>query len=93
MALAPSREVVIAGKAGAPDTGALLAALRKQFDPGLTVMLRHDGKKGEQLAGMAPFVKDMGPVDGKAAAYVCTGGSCRRPVTDIAEMMRALSSN
>ena len=35
------------------------------------------------LAEAAPFTADYAPLDGKAAYYVCTGGVCKLPVTEL----------
>ncbi|MHB8907727.1 MAG: thioredoxin domain-containing protein [Syntrophales bacterium] len=79
---APSREVVIAGRPGGEDTAALLAVLRHQYLPGLTLLMRPVEEEVPAIAAIAPFTKEMRAVGGRAAAYVCAGFSCRRPVTD-----------
>ena len=88
---APSREVVIAGTPGADETAALLAVLRGTYLPGLTLLLRPPGEEGERIAALAPFTREMGPVGGRPAAYVCTGHACRQPVTDPKELAALLT--
>jgi uncharacterized protein YyaL (SSP411 family) len=90
LAIGPSCEVVIAGEAGKEDTDALLGAARSRLWPNKVIMLKLSGEKGEALAELAPFTKDMKMVDGKATAYVCAGGSCKQPVTDPETMMEQL---
>jgi uncharacterized protein YyaL (SSP411 family) len=87
---APSREVVIAGRLGAEDTVAMLAVLRRSYLPGLTILLRPEGEEGAAIAAIAPFTREMGAIGGRAAAYVCAGFSCRRPVTDPEELAALL---
>jgi hypothetical protein len=88
---APSREVVIAGCPGAEDTRKMQGALRRVYLPSLTVFFRPEGEEGEEIARIAPFTAGMGAIGGRAAAWVCTGFSCSRPVTDPAELTALLS--
>lgn len=71
--LAPVKEVALAG----PDTGALERAVRAEFRP--HIVLAGGG-------GDVPLLEGRGPVDGRAAAYVCERFACRRPVTDPDEL-------
>jgi hypothetical protein len=86
----PSREVVVAGpaEAGAPE---LMAAAQRAFLPRRALVLKPDGPRGEALAELAPYVREMGPVEGRAAAYVCQGFACQAPVTGVEELREALA--
>ena len=86
--LGPSHEVVIAGGAQQADALAMLHALRSGFFPNKVVLL-HSGEGA--LERMAPWVKPYAPLQGKATAYVCSGRSCQRPATDVADLLRAVS--
>jgi uncharacterized protein YyaL (SSP411 family) len=90
-ALGPTTEVVIAGEPEATDTNALLKPLRAFFAPNTVVLLRPSGKQGRELVKLAPFIKAMQTVDGKATAYVCRNRSCLAPVIDAGELMKLLS--
>jgi uncharacterized protein len=90
LATGPSCEVVIAGEEGREDTVAMLDAARSRFQPNKVVLLKAPGEKGEALTELAPFTNDMKMVDGKATAYVCTGGSCKQPETDPGKMLELL---
>lgn len=89
LALGPSCEIVVVGRRGAPDTEDLLGPLRKAYLPNAVVLFKPAGEPeaARALERMAPFTKDMGEVDGRAAAYVCSGGRCLRPVSTAAELM------
>ncbi|HEX8975185.1 MAG TPA: thioredoxin domain-containing protein [Solirubrobacteraceae bacterium] len=68
-ALARVREVAIVG----PRAEELLRAARGGYRPHMVLAAG---------AGPVPLLQDRGPVDGRAAAYVCEHFSCRAPVTD-----------
>jgi len=81
-AIGPAREIVIAGDPEAPDSVAVVQAVRKRFQPGRVLLFKPDGEAGRRLAELAPFVREMGPEDGRATVYVCQDHACRRPVSD-----------
>ena len=87
---APSREVVIAGRSGEKDTVEMLAVLRRSYLPNLTFLLRPEGEDAPAITKIVPFTREMRALDGRAAAYVCTGFACRRPVTDPSELVALL---
>jgi uncharacterized protein YyaL (SSP411 family) len=86
----PSYEIVIAGDPAAPDTEALLKVARERYLPGGTILLRPPGRDAGEIGKLAPFIKEMKPLKGKAAAYVCRHFSCREPVTDPRKLRDAL---
>ncbi|HLY07872.1 MAG TPA: thioredoxin domain-containing protein [Planctomycetota bacterium] len=71
----PAKEIVITG----PDPGPLLAVVRRSFLPNKVLALA-DGKAA------IPLLESRGPVQGKAAAYVCENMACKKPVTTPAEL-------
>ena len=76
------REVAVGGDPAAPDTQALLAVLRSDWDPlRLIAWGETDG---------IPLLSDRGPVDGAAAAFVCRGLRCELPTTDPARLSEQL---
>jgi len=92
-ALGPSREVVVVGKREAPDTRELLEALRGIYLPNTVTLFKpsDEPETAGKLERLAPFTKEMGVGGGHAAAYVCTGGTCHRPVMSAAELLDSLS--
>ncbi len=81
--LGPGKEVVIAGEEeAAADMAQLLCRL---FLP-RTAILRKD----EAIAKLAPFVAGMEAEPGKAAAFVCSGGACQKPVYEAGELEKLL---
>ncbi|WP_433871405.1 thioredoxin domain-containing protein [Saccharopolyspora sp. CA-218241] len=89
MAAAEAREhgplqIAIAGPAGDSHRADLLAAAHRDA-PGGAVVLAADPE-----APGVPLLADRPLVDGSAAAYVCRGYVCDRPVTDVDELVSAL---
>ncbi len=80
------RQLVVAGKRGAADTRALLRAVNHPFRP-VQVLLFADGGEGQSwLVKRLPFLEGVGPVEGKAVAYVCENRACQLPTTDPAAL-------
>jgi uncharacterized protein len=86
----PSYEIVIVGKAGADDTGAMLSALRHNFVPNMVVLFRPASEDSGDVDNISPFARDLNLLHGKATAYVCTNFTCHSPTTDVNEMLRLL---
>ena len=86
----PTREVVIAGEPGAPDTMEMLDALRRGYHPNAVVILKPSGPSEAGLSRLAPFTAALGPVQGKATAYVCQDFACSLPTTDAAVMIQQM---
>ena len=91
-ALGPSREVVVVGKWEAPDSRALLKALRGVYLPNTVTLFKPTDRPeaARVLERLAPLTKDMDVGGGRAAAYVCSGGACHRPVLSAAELIDLL---
>jgi len=87
--LAPPSQVVLAGDPRSPAFRQLAAVLHER--PGhRRVIFTIDGDEDRLwLAGRAPWLAAMVPIEGQATAYVCEHYVCRRPVTDAAAL-RAL---
>ncbi|WP_419949400.1 thioredoxin domain-containing protein [Candidatus Palauibacter sp.] len=100
LALGPSREVVVSGNPAAADTQRMLAALTDRYGPRTAVLFKPAAAEGDgdaasaaaaELEEVAPFTRAYGARDGAATAYVCSGFTCQRPTTDVAEMLNQLS--
>jgi uncharacterized protein YyaL (SSP411 family) len=91
-ALGPSREIVVVGKRGGRDTARLLEAVRESYLPDTVILFKPAGESetAGRLERLAPFTKEMGVGGGHAAAYVCSGGACLRPVSSAAELFDCL---
>jgi hypothetical protein len=82
MAIGPSQELVIVGDPDADDTRSLLAVAREDYHPNLVVLLRPPGHAGKTIAELAPFTEGFDLLDGQAAAHLCSGFACERPVSE-----------
>jgi len=90
--IGPSCEVVIAGNSGAEDTRAMLQALRREFLPRTAILLRPSEREWPPIVRIAPSLKDPSSIHGKAAAYLCSGGACQPPTTEIGELLKLLEA-
>ena len=79
-AVTPTRELLCA----CPDerTPEALRAVERRYAPELEILLKTPGRAAA-LAEAAPFTAACAPQDGKAAYYLCAGGACQLPVTEI----------
>ena len=77
-------QVVVAGERDAPDTRALLGAAYRVSLPNGIILVAEGGKSLPE----AHPARGKGPVEGRAAAYVCRGPVCSLPVTE-PEALRA----
>jgi uncharacterized protein len=87
----PSYEVVISGKPDARDTLEMIRELHLRFLPNTVVVFRPSGGSAAEIDGIAPFIKNLKPMHGKATAYVCTNFACLSPTTDVNEMLSLLN--
>jgi uncharacterized protein YyaL (SSP411 family) len=86
-ALAPSREIVLAGAKGEPAFEALRAEAFRGVGASRVVL---HADESESLADLSPLVAGRGSGGGPARAYVCEGSACRLPTSDPAELAAAL---
>jgi len=77
-ALATPQEVALVGEPDAPDTAALVNALRRRFRPNTVVALRRPGTPEDD---QPVLLRARDPIDGRATAYVCERYACQLPVT------------
>ncbi len=80
----PSREVAVVGAGDDPATQALLNEVWRRHDPYRVLAWG--------TAASVPLLEDRPLVDGRPAAYVCAGFSCRAPTTEPAELAAELSA-
>jgi uncharacterized protein YyaL (SSP411 family) len=92
LTLSDPRQIVIAGPRDAPETHALVSEVHRHFVPN-KVLLLADGSDGQRyLEEKMEALREMKPVDGKAAAYVCENFTCKAPVTETSALGELLHS-
>ena len=94
-AIGPSREVVVVGGSDAPETRQLLDALRGTcvWETAGLFKPTDNADAAQAIERLAPFTKDMDAGGGLAAAYVCSGGACLRPVSSATGLVEALKKH
>ena len=80
------RQIIIAGRAEAPDTRAMLREVHSRFMPNKIVLLADGGIGQQTLASQLDFIQSVKMIDGKATAYICENYVCRLPTSDMATM-------
>jgi hypothetical protein len=88
--LGAPRQIVLAGTPAAPDFTALRREIEQRFLPGVVVLAADGGSGQAWLAERAPYLRDMHPVEGRAAAFVCENFACRLPITDPGQLAKDL---
>ncbi len=58
----------------------------------LTAGLHEQGEKGTAIEQIVPFIKNQTVIEGKATAYVCENYICNRPVNNIEDFEKMISS-
>ncbi len=89
--LTKPKQIIIAGEPGGADTRELLEEVHRHYLPNTIVLLADGGAGQKFLAAKLEEVKEMKPLDGKAAAYVCENFACKAPVTSVEELRKLLS--
>jgi uncharacterized protein len=90
--LSQTKQIVIAGDLGSPDTQVLLQLVNQRFLPNKVVILANDGVEQEQLARWLPFLSSVTRKAGRATAYVCENYLCKLPTADPETMARLLDN-
>ncbi len=84
------RQIIIAGKPGAPDTVKLLKVINSSYLPTTLVLLADNGPHQGFLEKNMPFLQYMTAIDDKATAYVCENFTCKTPVNSVSELKALL---
>ena len=86
-------QIIIAGSRSDADTRALLRVAQSAFLPDGMVLLADGGESQQRLARRQPYLAEVRPVDGHAAAYVCRNFTCEPPEIDPAQLALQLKTH
>jgi hypothetical protein len=88
--LGPAGEIVIAGKADAAATGAVLKLINRSFAPNKVVVLHRPGREGLKIEKIAGYTKFQTMVDGQTTVYLCRDYTCEKPIVDLDELAKVI---
>jgi len=91
LALGPPRQVVLAGDPASEGFQALAAVLAEHLGPRRSILAADGGPAQDWLAIFAPWIGEMRPLKGQAAAYVCEDFACQAPASTPGELRERLS--
>lgn len=89
--IGPSYEIVIAGNKNDNETKALIDAVRQNFIPNKTLVLRSEDDETSKLINIIPSLKSKKMENGSVTAYVCSEDSCKTPTSDLNTFLRLLN--
>lgn len=87
----PSKKIIVVGNPASGSTRSMLDRINGEFRPFTTVLLVPEEQT--ELKKLVPFIENYKTVDGKTAAYVCEGFSCRAPATNAEQLAEALENH
>jgi len=80
--LSKPRQIVLSGRAGTPQTEAMLQVIRRRYAPD-AVLLLADGGAGQAFLGKdLEFIRTLPVAEGRTTAYVCESFVCQMPTDD-----------
>jgi uncharacterized protein len=83
-------QIVLAGQRDLPETAELLRVIRNRYLPNKVVLWADGGEGQDWLSGHIEAIRQMAPVQGRTAAYVCHNFACELPVTEPAQFAELL---
>jgi len=90
-ALAPAKEIIIAGEHGSKETNQLINAINQNFMPAKVLLFRPTGIKNPKITKLSPFLINHKLVNGKPAVYICQDQTCQKPETELEELIKVLA--
>ncbi|MBS2036061.1 thioredoxin domain-containing protein [bacterium] len=91
--LAQQQMVVVAGPAGDSLTRTYLELALAGYHPNRTVLWADGGERQRELSKSLPFLREVGPAQGRPTVFICTNFTCGLPLTDGRKIRRALEGS
>ena len=88
--IGPTKEIVIAGDPKQEATKEMIGTIQKTYLPNKVMLVHSDGPGKGNAHKLAPFLKEMKPVDNKPTAYICEQYACQSPIANLNELREAL---
>jgi uncharacterized protein YyaL (SSP411 family) len=85
----PATSVVIAEGDDNAIAREMIRVLDQGFHP-FTIVLKTAANTQKELSIVSPFTMEMGSLEGKSTAYICSRRNCSRPVTSVEDMLALL---
>jgi uncharacterized protein YyaL (SSP411 family) len=87
--LSSPMEIAVIGAKEDPGTRSMIWAVRKPFSPGKIVAWSPGGDKN--AVKEIPFLEGKIAIEGRPTAYICRNYTCKKPLTDPAEVKKVLT--
>ena len=92
----PSYDMVVVGNKEARDTREMIQSIQHHFIPNKILILKNENARAESqipdLLKISESLKYKKSIDGMATAYVCMGGTCKSPTTNVSEILDILNA-
>jgi len=89
LAFSASIEVAISGNPDDPLTLEMLRTINRSPELDLPIVLRPNEGSSE-IFDIAPFTRNLLPLNGKTTAYLCQTGKCKMPINEPEELSNKL---
>jgi hypothetical protein len=90
-AIGPSFEIVIIGDKNSNQVKKILKNMNSIFAPNKVTVLKPPEAKESEIAGLAPYSKDMCMINEKPTIYVCSNFTCKAPTNEINDVLNLLT--
>lgn len=86
----PSKEIILVGLKGDSSVKKMWETVKNRYAPFDVSIIKYIDHNAIQLEKVVPYVKGYKMKDNRAAAYVCSNFTCRKPVSEIEELKEIL---